>query len=67
MTEFDPKDPKYDRYDEEREYETVELEGRPRGFGVVPTFSTAEELFLDKQYEIKDVEMVIEIIYKSIF
>lgn len=50
MTEFDPKD----------EYETIELEGRPRGFGVVPTFSAAEELFLDKQYEIKDVDTFLE-------
>ena len=64
MTEFDPKDPKYDRYDEEDEYEdeyeTIELEGRPRGFGVVPTFSAAEELFLDKQYSIKDVDTFLE-------
>ena len=50
MTEFDPKD----------EYETIELEGRPRGFGVVPTFGAAEELFLDKQYEIKDVDTFLE-------
>ena len=47
-------------HDEEDEYETVELEGRPRGFGVVPTFSAAEELFLDKQYLIKDVDTFLE-------
>lgn len=57
MTEFDPKDPKYDRYDEE---DVHVIEGRPRGFGVVPTFSTAEELFLDKQYSIKDVDTFLE-------
>lgn len=42
------------------EYDDYEIDDRPRGFGVVPTYSAAEQLFLDKQYMIKDVNTFLE-------